>query len=225
MAAEPEVPVDRTRLERYAACSRDEAARIAFLEDRLDGNAPYARRWWWTWNVVYVGGMAYEGTQAALPDEREKRAAGIANAVKSAIGLTRALVARPTAMRGMEDMDAEIENAEQCGERLALAEERLRESAREAEDERWGWVTHLGNFGLNAAAAITVAELYDYDEAYWRGALGFGIGEIRLWSYPWHAESDWESYQREFGERSVKTTEASWTLEPSLHGVRLVVRF
>jgi len=211
--------------ERYRACDPGDAVRLEFLERRIRDNAPYARWWSRAWLGVYVGGMAFEGVRAGLTDARERRAAAIANASKSTIGLARALLSPPTAMGDVDAFDAPVEDAGHCTERLEAAEARLRQSAEEARHERWGWIPHLANFALNAGAAVTVAELYDYDAAYARGALGFAVGEIRLWSFPWHAESDWADYEDRFGEARSAAPETTWMLEATPNGARVVVRF
>jgi len=208
-------------------CDPVDGERLAFLESRLEDNAPYARWWWRGWTGVYVGGMAFEGTRAALEDDRGKRANSIASAVKSTIGLTRAVLSQPEAKRGVADWaDLPLDDPASCRDRLELAEERLRESAEQAEKERWSWIPHLFNFGLNAAGAVVVAESYDEDSAYWSGALGFAVGEIRIWSYPWHAEDDWKTYRRRFAAKPrAEPPETTLHLEPMPNGARLVVRF
>lgn len=202
----------------YRDCAPPTAERLAFLQTRLEENASYARWWWRGWTGVYVGGMAYEGVQAGLEDDRGERANHIASAVKATIGLARALLAPPEAREG-----AVARDTRGCAETLQLAERRLRRSAEEARDERWGWIPHLANLGLNAAAAIVVAEMYDEDEAYWSGALGFAVGEIRLWTFPWQAEDDWETYRRRYD--LAARPPVSWQLAPTHDGVALVVRF
>jgi hypothetical protein len=121
-------------------------------------------------------------------------------------------------------VDPSTSDAVSCHELLALAEERLREGADQAGDERWSWIPHAFNLGLNAAAAVVVAEMYDRDSAYWSGALGFAVGEVRIWSFPWHAARDWEAYQTRFRE-TARDPETTWRLEPTEDGARFVLRF
>jgi hypothetical protein len=209
-------------------CDPDDAERLVFLEGRLEENAPYARWWWRGWAGVYVTGIGLEGTRALLEDDQAKRANSLATVAKSTIGLGRALFSYPEAALGVRELeDPPIEDATTCRDRLELAEGRLRKAAEEAHDERWSWIPHAVNFGLNAGAAVFVAETYDHDEAYWSGALGLAVGEVRTWSYPWQAEDDWEQYESRFaeGEEAPSEPEVTFDLEPTPNGARVVIRF
>lgn len=210
----------------YRYCDSGDRERLSFLERRLDDNASYARLWWHSWNAIYVLGIGVGSASAVIEhDDRGARANAIATAAKGVIGLTRGLWSPPTAKEGTEDL-LRVHDAESCHERLVLAEERLRKSAEEAHDERWGWIPHAANFALNASAAVIVAEEYDYDAAYWSGGLGLAMGELRLWTFPWHAQDDLEEYERRFApEAGPVTPETSWGIEPWSSGARVVVRW
>lgn len=210
----------------FAACDPFDRERMQFLEERLDSNGTYAKRWWWAWNGVFVVGMGYQGTNAAFEDNRGKRADLIASAAKSAIGLTRNLWSPPTAKLGTDDLP-ELDGAdpERCRQRLQMAETRLRESAEEGHKNRWSWKPHLANVALNMAAGVVVAEMYERDAAYLNAGIGIAIGELRIFTFPWQAEDDVEEYERRFGSSAPQAPETSWRIEPWHQGARLVVSF
>lgn len=224
-----EMSSDARRELALRVCDPNDRQRIEFLEERLHGNQTYARRWQHTWNAIYVLGMAFEGTRAGLEEDHGERATSIASAAKSLIGLARGLSAPPVARLGSEGLeDPPLQSAEDCKKRLERAEGRLREAAHETASKRWSWIPHAVNLGLNAGAAVFVAETYEHDPAYWSGLLGLGMGELRLWTYPWQATRDLEDYEARFdenGETKLTKPNASWRIEAWSSGARLVVRF
>jgi hypothetical protein len=182
-----------------ASCDAESAARLRFLEPRLAAQARYAGRWWWTWNAVYVGGIGYGAAAAGFGDERGERAGDAVDAVKSAIGLGRNLLAPPVAREGVKALHAmEPRQPGVCAARLAAAEDLLERAAQQAHRERRSWRVHLGNLALNLAGAIVVAEGFDEGSGWGSGALGFVVGEIRIWTYPWQAERTRTEYERRF---------------------------
>lgn len=182
-----------------ARCDAESAARLRFLEPRLAAQARYAGRWWWTWNAVYVGGIGYGAAAAGFGDERGERADHAVDAVKSAIGLGRNLLVPPVAREGVEALQTlDPRKPGGCAERLAVAEDLLQRAARQAHRERRSWRAHLGNLALNLAGAIVVAEGFDEGSGWGSGALGFVVGEIRIWTYPWQAERALSEYERRF---------------------------
>jgi hypothetical protein len=81
---------------------------------------------------------------------------------------------------------------------LARAEAQLERAVHDAHAERRSWLPHLGNLALNLAGALVVAEGFDEGSGWGSGALGFVVGEIRIWTYPWQAESTLEEYRERF---------------------------
>jgi hypothetical protein len=194
-----------------ARCEPELAARLRFLEPRLASHARYARSWWWVWNGVYGGGIAYGSALAATGDGRGERANEAVNAVKSAIGLTRNLLAPPAAREGVEGLEAiDPSHPGACAERLARAEQQLARAAQEAREERRAWLPHLSNLALNLAGALVVAEGFDEGSGWSSGLLGIVVGEIRLWSHPWQAESTLEEYRKRF---STNAGRSGWRTE------------
>jgi hypothetical protein len=180
-------------------CDADTAARLRFLEGRLARHARYASRWWNAWNVVYGGGIAVSGTLAGVEDGRGERADHAVGAAKSAIGLTRSLVAPPVVRDAPALLRAIDPSApDGCARRLARAEELLERAAEQARRERRAWLPHLSNLALNLVGAVIVAEGFDEGSGWGSGALGLVVGEIRLWSYPWQAGETRRDYEARF---------------------------
>jgi hypothetical protein len=182
-----------------AACEGRVAARLQYLEPRLAAHASYAQRWWWLWNGVNAGGIVYGATMAGTADDGGERALEVVDATKAAVGLAENLVDPPVLREGMDRVSAiEVASTSGCVARLHAAEELLYAAAEEAQDERRGWVNHIGNLALNLIGAVVVAEGFDESSGWGSGALGLVVGEIQIWSYPWHAEHTVREYERLF---------------------------
>jgi hypothetical protein len=137
--------------------------------------------------------------QAGFEDDGGERADQVVNAVKSGIGLTRNLVAPPVIRKAPQDLAA-IDPAapDGCARRLARAEEILVRAAEQAQRERRAWLPHLGNLALNLVGAVIVAEGFDEGSGWSSGAIGLAVGEVRIWSYPWHAQETKRDYEQRF---------------------------
>lgn len=180
-------------------CEPETADRLRFLESQLASNARYADRWWWLWNGVHGGGIVAGAAMAAVENGRGKRADGTVGALKATIGLTQNLLAPPVAREGVKGLRAiQTDRPDGCSERLAAAEELLRDAARDAHEERRGWLSHAGNLAINLIGALVVAEGFDEGSGWSSGALGLVVGEVQIWSYPWQAEAMLEEYERRF---------------------------
>jgi hypothetical protein len=208
-----------------ASCEPETAARLSFLEERLEARRRYADIWWKSWGTVYGFGLVVEGTRAGFENDRGERANQVVGAVKSSIGLARTFLSPPHAKDGADELLALPATSEDCATRLARAEEMLSRNAEEA-DSRYSWTRHLANLGLNLAGAVIVAEAFDEPRGWASGALGFAVGEVHLWSHPWQARQDWEEYQRSFPRNgSSRAPSTTWRVLPSASGVRVVVEF
>jgi hypothetical protein len=223
LAADP----DRAPAAPRALCESGTEARLRFLEEHLEGRRTYADLWWKGWNTVYAGGIVVEGVRAGLEDDRGERADRIVGAVKSGIGLAQNLWSPPPARLGASELDdLPTDSPEGCAQRLARAEEILRRNAEASHDERRSWIPHLGNLGLNLAGALIVAKGFDERSGWGSGALGFAVGEVRIWSYPWHAGGALEEYERRFPASGVpQGPPTTWRIESWAGGARVVLRY
>jgi hypothetical protein len=203
-------------------CTGDTGARLRFLEGNLEEDRGYAHWWWHGWTGVYTGGIVVQGARAVVEEEQGKRADFIVTAAKSSIGLARNLWSPPPARLGAR----ELEGMGDCDARLARAEEILRRNAEDSRRERRSWIPHLANFGLNLAGALIVAEGFDESAGWTSGALGFVVGEGRIWSYPWQAGGALAEYERRFPASGVpQPPPTTWQLESFGNGVRVTLRY
>lgn len=206
-------------------CEGEARDRLRLLQGRLERDRRYADLWWKGWNAVFVGGIGVQGTRAGLADDRGERADRIVGAVKSGIGLARNLLSPPPARRGADELEA-LSPAPPCAQRLARAEALLRRNAESAHDERRSWAPHLANLGLNLVGALVVAKGFDEPAGWVSGALGFAVGEARIWSYPWQAAGAWEEYERRFPPSGLpQTPPTTWRFEPWGAGARVTLHY
>lgn len=222
--AQAEPPAPDPALER---CTGDTGARLRFLEDRLGGDRRYADLWWKGWTTVFVGGIVVQGTRAGFEGDEGQRADLIVSAAKSAIGLGRSLWSPPPARLGASELAGmPTDSAEGCAARLARAEEILRRNAEDGDSERRSWIPHAANLGLNLAGAVIVAEGFDEKDGWVSGAIGFAVGEGRIWSYPWQAGNALAEYERRFPASGLPHEPATtWHFESWGAGARVTVRY
>jgi hypothetical protein len=209
-------------------CAGDTRDRLRFIEEHLDSKQTYAQRWSIGWNSVYTVGIVFEGARAGFADDRGDRADHIVSAVKSSVGLAEGLLRPPPQRLGTRELrDLPTSTPDECAARLARAEEILRENAADSKEQRFGWKAHAGNLALNLAGALVLAEGFGDESAAWQsGALGFVVGEGRIWSYPWHAPGALAEYERRFPASGLPPTpETTWRLESWGGGARLVVSY
>jgi hypothetical protein len=184
--------------EAYEACEPETAARLRFLETRLEDGQPHGRYWWYGWTGFYGASMVFSSTRAGLEDDDGERADQIVSAVKALTGVARQLIQRPTARLGADPMLAmPVENEGACRARLARGEELLRAGAEEAR-QRYSWLLHVGTVLFNVAGGVVVAEGFDEPDGWRNAGIGIAVGEIAHWSHPWRQTSDLEEYERRF---------------------------
>ena len=205
------------------ACEGEVGARLRYLEPRLEANARYATGWWWGWMAVNGGGMVSSGVRAGLEDERGQRALQIVNATKSAIGVANLMLDSPPIRRGVGEIGKiDVASADGCVARLRAAEKLTRDAAADAHEERFGWLNHVGNLILNGVGAVIVAKSFDESDGWSTGAIGFVVGEIQLWSYPWQVEHTLEDYEHRF--RADPAAASRWRIEERNGRRALVLR-
>jgi hypothetical protein len=210
----------------FAACDADTAARLRFIEERLEGGRRYARNWWGGWTAFYAVGTAVTSVQAGLENDRGDRANSVVSAVKAAIGTARLLYAPPTAKYGADEMRRiEARTPESCRRRLQIGEGLLGKNARESKS-RFSVLRHLSVIGLNVIGAVIVAEgFHDHTDAWTSAALGIGIGEAHVLSHPWWGTSDFEDYKRRFAPLGARVAKLDWGVVASPGGAALQIRF
>jgi hypothetical protein len=182
----------------FEACDPDTAARLAFLERRLDERRTYADRWWKIWTGGYALGTVVQSVRAGIEDDDGEQADLVVGAVKALFGTTRLLLFPPTARTGADPMRAvAADSASACRDRLAVGEDLLRRNAEESAS-RWSWKRHLANVAINVAGGVIVAEGFDETDGWTSAGIGIAVGETMTFTHPWTGEEDLEDYERRF---------------------------
>jgi hypothetical protein len=198
-------------------------ARLAFLEERLDGGEKYAKFWQWGWTSGYGLGIVY-GVGKAIDVNKEKtRVNYIVTAVKSTIGTSRLLIWRLPGRHGADSMRAiEGDSREAKLARLSEGESVLQIVAKRAE-RRWDWRSHAGNIGLNlAGAAFTFG--FGRDSDAWESlGVGIGVGTLNILTAPKRGIQNLNDYETRFGMKTA--SRFNWTIVPTMGGAALKLTF
>ena len=88
------------------ACAGDDAARLTFLTERLEGRRRYARNYMRGWLGFYTVGFGVSTYQAATEDDRGERAVDSLSAAKALFGIGRMAFWPPHAKDGAEGVFA-----------------------------------------------------------------------------------------------------------------------
>jgi hypothetical protein len=212
-------------------------ARLAFLEERLDGGETWAKTWQWSWTTVYgIGIVAGVGksitccsnkksgrANSVKKKRNEQRVDYIVSAVKSTIGTTRMLLWRHPGRNGADEMRAIEGNSREAKlARLAKGEAVLQSVAKRAE-QRWNWKSHAGNVGLNlAGAAFTWGFGRDSDAVKSLG-IGIGVGTLNIFTAPKRGIQDLDDYETQFGMKTASRFD--WSIVPTMSGAAFKVTF
>jgi hypothetical protein len=215
-AASPSVSLDR--------CAGDDAARVRYLEDRLDSRRTYADYWWKGWMGAYGLGTVIEAVQASTHDDEGRKADYAVSAGKALFGTVRGALTPPTARVGADPMrSVEPVDAATCRQRVEVGEELLRKNAKESES-RWDWKRHAANVAINVAGGIIVSQAFDEDRGWASAGVGIAVGELMTFSHPWHGDDDLTEYEQKFG-GLPPAQRVSLSIAPWQQGARLLVRF
>lgn len=191
----------------FAACSEETAARLRFIEQRLEDGRTYAQYWGSGWLGFYGLGMIVTSAQAATDHDAGRKADHVVSAVKALGGVIRIALIRPTARHGADAMIAiPATSQESCLQRLAVGEDLLRKNAKEAQS-RYSLRRHLYNFVVNLGGGLIVSEGFgDPSRGLTSAVLGIAIGEAMTWSHPWRGTKDLADYEEQFAPVAMPTT-------------------
>ena len=200
------------------------AARLGFLEERLEAGRPTALAWQWGWTGFYGASLVLNGGYAAVAEDGDDRVRAVVDTVKSGVALaqTLRLVRDPLpANVGAAPMRAVPGDGRAARlERLAVGERLLLASAERA-DTRYDLGRHLLVLGGNLLGGAAILALGNAQDAAQSTAIGIAVGEAQIWSQPWRAPNDLRDYRARFpGAPGV-----AWELRPKGRGVALVLRF
>jgi hypothetical protein len=200
------------------------AARLGFLQERLDAARPTALAWHWGWTGFYGASLAVNVGSAIEAEDGDDRVRAIVDATKSGVAIvqTMRLLRDPLpAIVGAQPMRA-VPGDDRAGrlERLAVGERQLLASAARAET-RYSLRRHLLVTGGNLLGGAAILALGDADDALQSTLIGTAIGEAQIWSQPWRASGDLRDYRAAFPDaRGV-----GWEVRPKGSGAELVLRF
>jgi hypothetical protein len=205
-------------------CAADDAARVRFLEDRLDSRRTYADYWWKGWMGAYGIGTVVEAVQASTHDDEGRQADYAVSAGKALFGTIRTALSAPTAREGADPMRAiDPVDAATCRQRVEVGEDLLRKNAKESES-RWDWKRHAANVAINVAGGIIVSQAFGEDRGWTSAGVGIAVGEAMTFSHPWHGDDDLAEYEQKFG-GSAPAQRVSFSIAPWNQGARVLVRF
>ncbi len=189
----------------------DIEARLAFLEARIEAQRTHAELWWKGWLAFYAMGAVVQGVRASWAEDPAERADLWISSIKAAGGTIRYVVDPYGGIRGLEPSPAGWQEAPSA--RLLRAERILEHNA-ERTNAFGPWFAHLINLTVNGAGAVIVgAGFDDWKQGTISAAIGFGVGELAIFTAPWEADSDLAEYRTTF------------TLQPTGNGGALVVAF
>jgi hypothetical protein len=198
-------------------------ARLAFLEERLDGGEKYAKFWQWGWTTGYGLGIAIGSAQAIDEDDGKKRTNHIVTAAKGVIGTSRMLLSRHPGRNGADAMrEIPGDSREAKLQRLEKGEETLQQVAKRAK-QRTNWKPHAGNLALNAAGGAFIFGFGRDKDAGISMGVGIAVGTLQILSAPKRGIQDLSDYETEFG---MKTADRfDWMIVPTMGGAALRVTF
>ncbi|MGE3294047.1 MAG: hypothetical protein AB7I59_22875 [Geminicoccaceae bacterium] len=199
------------------------AARLGFLEQRLEAQRPTALAWQYGWTGFYIAGLATNVAYAVRADDGDQRVRGIVDAAKSGLAtvdMIRLLRDPLPGAAGAAPMRAVAGEGRQARlERLAVGERQLRASAERAET-RYSWSRHLTGVATNLLGGAAILALGSAKDAAESTLIGIAVGEVQIWSQPWRPAGDLRDYEARF-----PAERAGWRLRGKGTGVELVLNF
>ncbi len=198
-------------------------ARLAFLEQRLDGGEKYAKYWQWGWTGGYSLGIVIGTAQAIDEDENKKRTNHIVTAVKGVIGTSRMLFFPHPGRNGADAMrEISGDSRKAKLQRLKKGEETLQRVAKRAK-QRTNWKSHAGNIALNAAGGAFIFGFGRDKDAGISMGIGISVGTMQILSAPKRGIQDLSDYETEFGMKTASRFD--WMIVPTMGGAALRVTF
>lgn len=194
----------------------EERERLAYLEDRLDASRDDIRLWQDGWTAVYTTAAIAYAALAMDTRNSDDRTARTLGAVRAAVAAS-LLTARPHPGRLGADRVRALREAT-VQERLAVAEEVLRDSARRTDSKRRPG-RHLRNMLVNVGFGALVWALGDRSDALPFTLMGIAGGEALLLTLPEQPRRDLAEYRQRFGPSRPESR--SWQIVPVPGGVRL----
>ncbi|HEY0710444.1 MAG TPA: hypothetical protein VGG33_26805 [Polyangia bacterium] len=200
---------------------RDCAARLAFIDQRLQHTAHRSRVWSWGWGLGLTGLTVGNLTMVPLV-ERDNRVDYYVGAGTSFVGILPLLILPLSAMGDARALATKRTSGTACNALLPEAETMLARSAQTQAEGR-AWWNHLANVVLNGGAGLFLGLAYDHwTSGIITGLGGIAIGEAMILTQPVDSPADLAQYQRQGDERRVTLTPM---IAPQRFGLALAVGF
>lgn len=217
--------------EKAGASDEQIKERLSFIENSLYSAQPRAKTWWYGWIAAYSGSAAVMGGLAAghwddtkfdpgtglEAGDREFAEDMLVGSATFALGVAGLLIdpfvpaTGPNRLRSMPEGTVEERRL-----KLEEAEELLRECARREKDGR-GWLTHLLNLGVNAAAGLVTVWAFDrpWSDGFVTFATGEAVSLLNIFSQPRRAIRDLNNYEvRYLGKQGADINpEGNWGMQ------------
>lgn len=198
--------------------------RLHFIETRLGGLNPNARRWQYGWTGFYAAAAIGQAALAIDEDDNDDETNYIVGTVKAAGALTQLLLKPLPAVKSYDRFQSM--SSQTRAERLIKLEQGealLRENADRAL-QRYGWKRHLIGIGANLLGGAVIAAWGDSSDALTSTVLGIAVSEATIWTEPRRAMTDLKDYRDNFRrERTSKVR--NWQLVPTVGGAALHISF
>jgi hypothetical protein len=218
--------------------------RLSFVTNALYSSQPRAKTWWFGWIAGYSAGAIVQGVLAKAHwkdtklDEHSQTVRDrdfaedmLVGGVTAALGAGGLLINpfgpaySPNKLRPMPEDTPEDRRI-----KLAEAEAILRQCAKREKEGR-GWVTHLLNLGVNAAAGLVT--VVAFDRPWYDGLLTFATSEavslLNIYSQPRRAIRDLNNYEVKYlGRQGAYLREPSdrpWYVSVYPGGLSVGIRF
>jgi hypothetical protein len=176
------------------------AARLEFLDTKIETERLYIDVWWQGWSVFYFLGGLVQATRAAIETSDAHRADLYISTGKAFFGAIVRVARRPKTIAGAEEVARLPESTvDERARKLAVAERVLLRNVKETRN-RFNWLAHTTNVALNVAAGLVVwLGFHDGLLGLQSTLVGVGVGEVQILSQPWNALVDMRAYQARFG--------------------------
>lgn len=222
-------------------------ARLDFIRTALDAGQGRARTWYYGWIGGYSAATAVQlgfaigngkdikavsdSVSDKVNDDRKFASDMLVGGLTTALGVGGLLIDPFVPACAVGRLRALPESTpEERLTKLENAEELLKQCA-DREREGQGLVTHLLNFGVNAAAGVATAAAFK--RRWTDGLVNFGIGEavslINIYTQPRRAIRDWRAYENTYLNKNGEplpapvAAPADWSVGLVPGGFRLTV--
>ena len=198
--------------------------RLKFIETRLVGFNPNARRWQYGWTGFYAMTAVGQAVLAIDEDDNDSQTSYIVGAVKSAGGLAQMLIKPLPAVKSFgrfQSMPSQTRAERML--KLEQGEALLHENANRVL-QRYGWKRHVIGIATNLLGGVVIAAYGDSTDAVTWTVLGIAVSEASIWTEPARAVADLEDYRNNFHD-AQRTGARNWRLVPMSGGVALHISF